>query len=50
MFFDYYFDVFVDLSKVLFVCIVNVFDMIFGFLFDCMEVVRLFGYIIDEKV
>lgn len=49
-FFDYYFDVLVDLFRVLFVCIVNMMDMIFRLLLDCMEVIRLSGYVFDEKM
>jgi len=49
-FMDHYLDTPVDLSKVLFLCTANVSDTIPGPLLDRMEVVRLSGYILDEKV
>jgi len=49
-FMDHYLDVPVDLSKILFLCTANVADTIPGPLLDRMEVVRLSGYILDEKV
>ena len=49
-FVDHYLDVPVDLSKVLFLCTANVVDTIPGPLLDRMELVRLSGYVLDEKV
>lgn len=49
-FMDYYLDLFYDLFNVFFIIIVNQLDIIFGLLFDCMEVICLVGYIFDEKV
>ncbi|XP_018478102.1 lon protease homolog 4, chloroplastic/mitochondrial-like [Raphanus sativus] len=49
-FLDYFLDVPIDLSKVLFVCTANDTDLISGPLLDRMEVIELAGYTADEKM
>lgn len=49
-FLDHYLDLRIDLSKVLFVCTANQLDTIPSPLLDRMDMIRLSGYITEEKI
>lgn len=50
IFYDNYLDVDYDLFKVMFIVMVNNLSIIFFVLLDCMELIEVSGYIIEEKV
>jgi ATP-dependent Lon protease len=49
-FLDHYLDMRLDLSKILFMCTANLLDTIPAPLLDRMEIIRLSGYITEEKI
>ncbi len=49
-FLDNYIDLHIDLSKVVFICTANQLDSIPNPLLDRMEIIRLAGYLVEEKL
>jgi len=49
-FHDHYLDVRIDLSNVLFICTANILESIPEPLLDRMEIVRMSGYILEDKI